>query len=158
MPRAWPIRLTAGCLAVLCASAIACGDLLAPRDLAGTYALQRVDNDPLPTVLFTTEYARVGVLADTVRLNADGTGTQVRVSESEPLVEGIAPESPTRVEGALRFETVGSRIEVTFFCPPNANCAPPPHRVARAVSEGLRVVVAAGQRVPLLYARVPVAE
>lgn len=61
--------------------AVACGDPVAPGDIAGTYALQRVDGDPLPTVLFTTEYVRVRVLADTLRLNANGTGLQIGVRE-----------------------------------------------------------------------------
>ena len=158
MARTLPGRFAAACLLALCASAIACGDALAPGDVAGTYALQRVESDPLPTLLFATEYVRVRVLADTVRLNADGSGIQISVLESEPLVKGIAPEGPARGEVPLRFETVNGRIEVTFICPPNANCAPPPHLVARAVSEGLRVEVAAGYRLPLLYARVPVVD
>jgi len=158
MPRAFPIRLAAGCLAVLFAIAIACGDPLAPQNIAGTYTLQRVDNDPLPTVLLTTESVRVRVLADTLSLNADGSGIQISVWETEPLVEGIAPENPVRIEAALRFETAGGRVEVTVLCPPNANCTPPPHLLARTASEGLRVDFASGQRVPLRYARVRAAE
>jgi hypothetical protein len=157
MPSALPIRLAAGLLAVLsAAAAIACGDPLAPEEIAGIYALQRVEADHLPTVLYTNEFVRVRVLADTIRLRADGTGMRFGVWEFEPLQEGLELENPASGETDLRFETVGANIEIAFVCPPNANCLPPPHLVAGKLSEGLLVNIAPGQRVrlPLLYARV----
>lgn len=62
---------------------------------------------------------------------------------------GLPAEPSSRGTTELRFEMKRGRIEVSAICPPNANCAPPPHLVARAVAEGLRVDVANGQRVPL---------
>lgn len=159
MRHPFPSRVPARLLGMLSVGlAVACGDPVAPGDFAGTYTLQRVDGDPLPTVLFTTEYVRVRVLADTLRLNANGTGLQISVREVEPLVPGLPAEPSSRVDSELRFETKGGRIEVSAICPPNANCAPPPYLVARAVAEGLRVDVATGQRVPLLYTRATGAE
>lgn len=71
---------------------------------------------------------------------------------------GLPAEPSSRVASELRFEIKSGRIEVSAICPPNANCAPPPDFVARAVAVGLRVDVAPGQRVPLLYTRVTGAE
>jgi len=133
-----PSRVPASLLGMFSVGlAVACGDPVAPRDIAGIYTLHRVDGDPLPAVLFTTEYVRVRVLADTLRLNANGTGLQISVWEGEPLVPGLPAEPPSRVASELRFESKGGRIEVSEICPPNANCAPPPYLVARAVAEGL---------------------
>ena len=160
MSSALPIRVAAGLLAVFsAAAAIACGDplALAPTEIAGIYALQRVESDHLPTVLYTNEFVRVRVLADTIRLRADGTGMQFGVHESEPLQEGLELENPVRGETDLRYEIVGANIEIAHVCPPNANCLPPPHFIARKPSEELLVHSAPGQlvRVPLFYTRVP---
>jgi hypothetical protein len=87
-------------------------------------------------------------------MSADGTGIQVSVHEIEPLVDGIEPEAPTRGDAVLRFQTVNGRVEIAYICPPNANCAPPPHLVARRMAEGLRMDFALGLRVPLHYVRV----
>ena len=154
-----PSRVPASLLGMLSVGlAVACGDPVAPGDIAGIYTLQRVDSDPLPAVLFPTEFVRVRVLADTLRLNANGSGVQISVREVEPLVPGLPAERSSRVASELRFETKRGRIEVSTICPPNAICPPPPHFVARAVAEGLRVDVATGQRVPLLYTRATGAE
>jgi hypothetical protein len=62
MRSALQIRVTAGPVAVLtAASAFACESPAAPEDIAGTYALERVEADQLPTVLFPNEHVRVRV-------------------------------------------------------------------------------------------------
>jgi hypothetical protein len=67
MPGTKPARVAASVLAMLSvATALACGDPLAPDEVAGTYVLERVGADDLPTVLFANEYVRIRVLADTV--------------------------------------------------------------------------------------------
>jgi hypothetical protein len=145
-------RLTTGLLASLLLGTAACSsDPLRPVDVAGIYALQQVGSDPLPTVLYESEYARVHVLADTLRLNADGTGIRTSVLTTEPLREGIAGSDGERVERQLYFELAFGRVLVTFVCPPNANCAPVPPYVARRISNGL--LLDAG-RAPLTYTRV----
>ena len=155
MPIASSIRLAAGAVALLLgAAALGCGDPLRPADVAGAYALVRVESEALPAVLYSNEYVRVRVLADTLRLNADGSGTRIGLRDVEPLQQGVAPAGETRVEGEFRFWTANGRVEVDFICPPNANCVAPPHLVARPVPGGLRVDFDLGARVPLFYARV----
>lgn len=141
---AWP--LTA-------ALALACGDSLAPADVAGNYALQQIAGDPLPALGFANEELVVRVFADTLRVGADGRGTLVRVDEVEFPSDGTQVP-PRRSEISFSFRTVDDRVEIAFDCPINANCAPPPHRIARRIGGGLRVDYAPGTRVPMIYARV----
>ncbi len=138
---------------VVAGSTIACGDALGPGSVAGTYALRQVQDDALPAVLFSTDFMRVRVLADTLRLGADHTGTQISVWEIEPLQPDLEFDNPTRLTTQLRFTLHAQRIEASIVCPPYALCPRPPQWVARLLADGLRVESAAGQRVPLLYAR-----
>jgi hypothetical protein len=49
---------------------------------------------------------------------------------------------------------VGRRVEIAFYCPPNANCAPPPHIIGMRTGDVLEVGYATGGRVPQRYERV----
>jgi hypothetical protein len=138
---------------LLCATVpLACGEPLSPRDIAGTYALQRVAGDSLPALLYTNEYVTVHVFADTLLFGPDRRGTLITVRESEPLAGGPST-GPLRGESTFGFRVVEGQIEVTFDCPPNANCAPPPHLVLRRSPAGLQADFALGARTPLSYAR-----
>jgi hypothetical protein len=139
-------------LLLVSALPLACAEPLSPNGVAGAYALQQVAGDALPTLLYTNEYVTVRILADTLRLTADGRGTVNTVRESEPLTGGPTT-GPHHAHWAFGFRVVGDRIEIAFDCPINANCAPPPHIVARTTAEGLRVDSALGARVPQIYTR-----
>ena len=142
-------------LSLVCATlALGCGEPLSPTDVAGTYALQRVAGDPLPTVLFGTDNWRIHVFAETLRFTSDRRGTIVTVRELESLV-GWPSLGPMRGDNGLGFRIIDGRIEVAFDCPPSGNCTPPPDLVMRRTAGGLRADSAAEARTPLLYARVP---
>jgi hypothetical protein len=132
----------------------ACTNPLAPADVAGTYVLRQVGPDPLPTVLYANSDVIVRVLADTLRLVATGEGTEVGLREVEFRQAGIPPGGPQPVATAFHFRIVGGRIEITFGCPPNGDCAAGPHLILRRTSAGIRADVAPGLRVPLYFARV----
>jgi hypothetical protein len=144
-----------GLAASLVFATLACHDSLAPRDVAGTYVLQSVAMEPLPAEIYRNDYVTVRVMADTLRLRPDGTGTMSGSHVAEPRQEGMAPAAPTWWSGQVRFRIVDDDVEVTMICPPNANCAPGPHLTARRLDSGLRVHYAFGERVPRVYARVP---
>lgn len=133
---------------------VACSDSLAPAELAGVYALQEVAGDSLPTLLFANESVVITIYADTLRLTADGRATLVRVTDLRQLATGDPPGAPARSESTLSFELVEDRIELTFPCPINANCAPSPHIIARRTPAGLHVEVSLGERVPQIFARI----
>jgi hypothetical protein len=103
---------------------------LSPLDVVGTYVLERVGDAPVPAVIFADGRGTVRVIADTLVLGTDGRGRFVSVQTIE--AQGTTgPVAPTRTESDLFFGIAGSRIEIVFACPPGANCAPGPHRIAR---------------------------
>lgn len=136
---------------------LGCSDSLAPEDVAGVYVLERIGSDPLPAVLFETEYGIVRVESESIRLRADGTGTVSSMKESIPWQDGHSATGPVWSERAIRFRTVAGRIEIEFVCAANESCLPGPHMVARLTSDGLWATYHE-LRTPLHYAKVVVYE
>ncbi|HJU70181.1 MAG TPA: hypothetical protein VJ650_18240 [Gemmatimonadaceae bacterium] len=97
----------------------ACDDPLSPRDVAGTYVLRSVRGTPVPAVFQEAEQSRLHVLADTLRLHADGTGMETWLLQST----GVHAWGPDRRQRSLRFEIRRGRIEATYLCGPAENCA-----------------------------------
>jgi hypothetical protein len=131
---------------------LGCGGDVGPNSVVSTYVLRQVAGDELPTVLYSNEYGSVHVLSDTIRLETDGTGTISGVRAVEPLQPGLLPEAPTWGTAEIRFRTANHRIEMAYVCPPNANCAPPPHLIAHRRENGLHVTWAGlSGRSPMVY-------
>ena len=144
-------RRIARAITLLCtATSLACSDSLSPGDVLGTYVLRSVAGDALPTLLYTTEFVKIRVFADTLRFTLDGRGSINTLRESEP-VNGDGPTEPFRWQTGFSYQLVDDRIEVAFDCPPNASCVEPPHLVLRDMSAGLRADFALGARLPLFY-------
>jgi len=144
-------RRLARSIALVCTTLLfGCGDSLGPGDVAGTYVLQRVAGDALPTLLYTTEFVKIRVFADTLRFKIDGRGSISTFRESEP-VKGDGPSEPFRWQTGLSYRVVEDRIEVTFDCPPNASCVKGPHILLREARAGLVADFALGARLPLQY-------
>jgi len=98
----------------------ACDDPLRPRDVAGTYVLQLVRGQTLPAVLGEGERWQRRVLADTLRLNADGTGSETWILE---YTGDYASESG-RLEVPFVFEINDGRLEGWYLCTAEAFCLP----------------------------------
>lgn len=133
-------------------------DPIAPSDVAGTYVLLSIDGDPLPADAGYSGPADepVLVVADTLRLTADGRGSLVRVEEiiHDP---GSGEGSRTHSETTLHFATTEGGIAITFDCPPNALmlCIAGPHMTARLGATGLTATRLVGsQQEELVYASV----
>ena len=138
---------------LMCAGlAAACEEPLGPKDIVGTYALEDVAGEALPAIVDSNSYGILRVLADTLRLTADGRGRRVEVVESEPSTGGL-PTGPLRWEQSFSFGIVHGWIEIAFDCPWDADCVAPPHVVARPLANGLRVDFALVSRVPQTYSR-----
>lgn len=133
---------------------VGCRESLSPAGIAGTYVLERVGDDPLPAEVFRDTHGIVSIVADTLRLRANGRGSfaSVRIID---LVGVEAPRIPNRLESSLTFRVVGSRIEMEFICGPNALCAPGPHLTARQYARGLVVEASLVADAPLHYRRLP---
>jgi hypothetical protein len=135
--------------------ATACSDEpLAPSEVAGTYALLSINGNALPAPAGYEGPAdgSVTVLADTLRLAADGSGSLVRVEQPGP-----DPSSVVRHESPLHYETTEGGIALTFECPPDALmlCVAGPHLTARLGPSGLTAIRPLGTRQEnLVYARV----
>jgi hypothetical protein len=97
----------------------ACDDPLSPRDVAGTYVLRSVRGDPVPAIFHESAQSQLHVLADTLRLALDGTGTETWLLEST----GLYASGPQRIERSLRFELRDGWIEAVYPCAPNELCA-----------------------------------
>ena len=107
------LRLTHFALLLAALAVTACDDPLGPHDVAGTYVLRSVRDEPLPAVLWETDHTQLRVLADTLRLNTDGTGAEIWVLE---FVGAHASESG-RSEWAVQFEVREGRLEGSYVCP-----------------------------------------
>ena len=150
-----------GSLAVLAAAVLimGCSDPLRSAEVAGTYVLRTIDGDSLPATQGSsgplTDYTIV-VVADTLRLAPDGSGTLITIEDV--VHEGSGGEvERVRLDATLHFSTTDDRVEITFLCPPNAlmNCAPGPHMTARPASGGLSVTRPHGKSLDqLVYAHV----
>jgi hypothetical protein len=126
-------------LGTVAAVTLGCRDSLGPRDVAGTYVLERVGVEPVPAVIFRDGQGTVRVVADTLRLRVDGRGSFVFIHVIEPAIGGAAPEAPTRIEIDFTYDLVGSTIEISYDCPPMALCIAGPHAIARRFASGLVV-------------------
>jgi hypothetical protein len=152
-PRSAPAtRALVAAAALVGVAATACGDVLVPGDVAGRYALREIDGTPLPAVSFSSAEVTRRVHADTIRLGADGRGMEVSVVET--TFAGGARHGPQRTETQLGYRIVGGRVEISYACPPNANCVAGPHLIARYRDGALDVVYGFGDRAPVVFARV----
>jgi hypothetical protein len=139
-------------LVVGLSAGVACDDPLRPEDVAGTYLLRAVRGDLLPALLWESAGARRRVLADTLVLNADGTGYEVWHIEFTNQLGTIAG----RAERPLRFEVRGDRLEGTYLCPPGAACLAMIESLRGEFTRtGLRLDVAMLSDGPLLFERAP---
>jgi len=92
----------------------ACGDPLAPRDVAGIYTLQNT-----PRVILGSAFS-VRILADTFVLRADGTG--VRRTHYE--VTDTASTTPVREarSAGFTFRVEERAVGFLWLCPPATVC------------------------------------
>jgi hypothetical protein len=146
-------RSTAVALSMLSTLA-ACRGSLGPEQMAGTYVLERVGSDPMPAVILREEQALVRVIADTLRLDADGGGSFVSLQRIELANPDAAPRAASRIESALTVRVVDARIEMSFVCPINASCAAGPHLIGRVDRGGLRVEDMLVTGAPRYYRRI----
>jgi hypothetical protein len=130
------LRTPTLCLALLAGG---CDSPLSPSEAAGTYVLQSVGGSPLPVVVIDNAYATVTLLADTLRLKPDRTGTEVHAARV--LTHGSGrPEATSAGQMPLVYRLREGQIDIRYICPPEALCtmgAVPPHATGRFTADGL---------------------
>jgi hypothetical protein len=149
---AFPIRL--GGVLLTFTAGLSCSDGLEQSALPGTYALEQVVGDALPAVLYVSEDVTIRILADTLRLDEGGVGTRIDLVHITTAGDP-QPDNPIPGESNFRYNIERGVIKISFDCPPNANCAPPPHMVGRFSGNGLTFHYALAERVPQVYSQVP---
>jgi hypothetical protein len=149
MPLRRHTRLASAVLALLAFTACD-DDPLRPEDAAGAYVLRTVRGEPLPAVLWEGDGMQFRVLADTLHLNADGTGREIWLLE----LSGQRAAQSSRLERPLQFEIRDGRLEGTYLCPPSLYCLGVVQYLRGwFTSEGLRLDVAMHGEGPFEFVR-----
>ena len=99
-----------------------------PRPIAATLVLETVSGEALPAVLRSGEFGTTTLLADTLLLREDGTGTRIRrVHLVDDIVEIPDPGPYRRYVNEFTYELVGGQFTLEFPCPGLGLCVAPPH-------------------------------
>ena len=143
-------RLVGSVIAFLAVGA--CGDPTGPGRFAGSYRLDRYEGVPLPATTYQAGTTSVTILQQSLMLGEEGTG----VASSTTRV--VDPDTPQGEENTfsqlLRFEVRNGMIEITFVCPPDADCIAGPHLVGTRVDGGLALSPPTSSRPASIYRRV----
>lgn len=128
----------------------------APSATARIYVLRTVAGVPVPAPLIDNEHVTIVTLADTIWLEADGTGVEVVTERTTDKASG----DPTVVRTDARtfgYSVAGGRIEVSFECNDVIirSCSAPPHYQGTLSAAQLTLNHALHYRTPLSYERVP---
>lgn len=137
-----PLRTLLACALI---AAAGCESVLAPADVAGTYALVSVGGMSLPYTLpdGTPEHT---IITDTLILGADGRGTWITVRD----VAYPSPTTPTRIRETMPVVLERRRDALVlvegFACQYRTDCRPPESFTLRHTGEGLEVGAANNAR------------
>ena len=128
-----------------------CGPVDASSRPAGVYVLTSVAGTPLPAPANPPGTAPVTAVADTLVLRADSTGSEHFVGRTGG--PGTASDVSRMTE--LSWHRTAGEVQITYVCPPNADCVAGPHLKAAETSDtSLVVSYSIATRTPLQYRRV----
>lgn len=105
-------------------------DPVAPRQVAAEYVLQSVNGGPLPAEKFDNGTFSFVLLSETLRPEEDGSGIQESVHRTD-FADPAKPDHRSDSLFRLTYRLLGDRLEVSFYCPPEALCTGGPHLVGR---------------------------
>jgi hypothetical protein len=140
-----------GFCSLLLAALAGCGSSTRPTE-SSTYVLRRVAGEALPTILAANESGQIRVYADTIILEGDGVGSSSTTTEFIPTVPGIPNDGPESFRSTLHYRLGIGRLEISFDCPPGADCVAGPHLVGEFREQGFEL-----RWGPLLTGREPMA-
>ena len=129
----------------------ACDDPTGPGRFAGSYRLERYEGASLPATIYQSATMSVTILGQSLLLGEEGTGVATMTSR---VVDAITPQGlETTTSSLLRFQVRNGVIEITFVCPPDADCIAQPILGAR-IDGGLAVSSPASSKPASIYRRV----
>ena len=110
----------------LLGAVVGCADLFGPREVAGTYVLERLAGRPLPTLIWLTQTHRWTLLADTLTLHADDSGLIRGILRRQSLSDNsdhtvVINNLPVVLEVRAGGELW---LRETSGCPDGSACAP----------------------------------
>jgi hypothetical protein len=130
---------------------VACSDATGPGRFAGSYRLERYEGTSLPATIYQSATMSVTILQQSLMLGEEGTGVATMTSR---VVDAITPQgSETTTTSLLRFKVRSGVIEITFVCPPDADCIAQPVLGAR-IDGGLAISSPASSKPASIYRRV----
>ena len=126
-----------------------------PSSVARVYVLRTVAGEALPAVLLDNEHATIVSLADTIWLEADGSGVEVATERSTDKGSGMEP-IVRRDERPFTYRLERDRIEIDFECNDVIirSCVAPPHLLGALTEARLSFYYALYPRLPLEYERI----
>lgn len=129
-----------------------CSEPSGPDGLPGAYRLERFEGRALPAVMNQSSAGTVFIVSQRVILGDDGKGGTITEGRS---VDDAHPQgSDFSYAQALSYVVRGSRIEITFICPPNADCIAGPHLVGERIVGGLALAAPVSSRPASTYNRI----
>lgn len=128
---------------LLLSAITSCDSVLQPEDIAMEYVLLQAT-----PMVFGSGVHQYEIVADTLRLAADGSGSEVVV-----MVPTQGGPSFRRIDPYV-YRIRGDSLELTFVCPPDADCTPPPHFIGKVTDTGLSLRSPHDPRVRREYDRV----
>lgn len=105
-------------------------DPVAPGKVAAEYVLESVNGGPLPAEKFDNGTFSFILLSETLRLEEDGSGIQESVHQTD-FADPTKPDHRSDSLFRLTYRLLGDRLEVSFYCPPEAICIMGPHLIGR---------------------------
>ena len=129
-----------------------CSDSVGPDGFAGRYDLDRYEGQALPAIALETSAGRSIVVAERITLGDNGTGLierTLRTVQYQPSIDETFP-----VRSVVTFKVVADRIEITYVCPPNADCIAGPHLVGERSGNSLVLAWPPSSKSASVYKRV----
>ena len=128
--------------------AAGCGSVTDPPLTGDIYVLDSIEGVALPAPYSPNRDAMQRIIADTLALATDGSGTRRTAYEGGP-----DPTRPRREETAFSYTRSGDHIEIAFACPPTARCIPAPHLAGTITTTGITITTSVVLRYPLVFHR-----
>jgi hypothetical protein len=131
---------------------VACTSSAAPPLKGELFVLQSIDGIPLPAPYAEDRLVPFRVLADTIALLTSTSGER----RARVEIDNIGTTRFSRE--AFDYVRNGDRMEISFRCPPDADCIRPPHLAGTVTTEAYLVDMSVISRSPLLYRHMGLAE
>jgi hypothetical protein len=122
------------------------------------FTLESVNGRALPAVYIVGDYTSWEIVADTMVLRPDGTGTHVAISR--PVYPNVPAGQANRIVTDFTYTLAQDRLEITLECNDvvllarAASCVAPPHFAGTLSSDGITFDIALSYPTPARFTRI----